>query len=268
VSTLHFTTEEQEAYEKKNREIHFHSSLGFLNAHNGLRRGALHLAMATTGAGKSTLVRTLVRDVLFHPKNDISVGVWLSEESTDDYKAQIAYGIPSHPRLEKAYILSELEVKQNKKLAFIEWIKFYLPDVVIFDNVTTSYFYNDKTAKEQGEFILLLKELAIEHNFALVIIAHTDAKATDTMGRLINLNDIRGSKNLPNLVEFAYILQRFEIGTSYFSTIRVEKSRSQELVHKLYQLHYEPRLRSFRGDTAIEFASFKEMYGKRNKLDK
>lgn len=269
MSTLHFTEEEQKQYEESNKEIHFHSTLGFLNAHNGLRRKCLHMILGTTGGGKSTLVRTLIRDIIFNPKNDPSVGIWLSEENTADYKAQIAFGMPSHDRLMKAQIISELEIKdKNKKLTFREWVAFYQPDVLIFDNVTTSSMYNDKASGEQSEFITLLKELALEFNMAVVIVAHTDAKATDSMGRLINLNDVRGSKNLPNLCEFAYILQRFEIGNMYFPTIRVEKHRGQELVHKLYQLHFDNRLRSFRGDTAIDFKKFKEMYGQRNRLDK
>lgn len=266
--SLHFTSEDQETYEQKMREVHFHSGLGFLNSHNGLRRGSMHLILGTTGGGKSTLVRTLIRDLIFNPKNNLQLGVWLSEETVEDYKRQVAYGMPAHDRLLSTCAFSELEAKASKKITFFEWLDFYKPDVLIFDNITTSEMYNDLSAKEQGAFAAKLKELTTKYNMATILIAHTDAKATDSMGRLINLTDIRGSKNLPNLVEFAYILQRFEIEESFFPTIRVVKHRSQELLHSLYSLHYDPRLRSFKGDLPIDFKKFKEMYGKRNRLDK
>jgi ABC-type iron transport system FetAB ATPase subunit len=266
--SLHFTEKEQEQYEAELKEIHFHSKLGFLNAHNGLRRGSMHLVLGTTGGGKSTLVRTLLRDLIFNPSNDIQVGVWLSEETVKDYKRQVAYGMPSHDRLLSTACHSELETTLDKKLTFFEWIDFYKPDVLLMDNITTSAMYNDKSAAEQGAFISKLKEITTKNNMATVLIAHTDAKATDSMGRLINLNDVRGSKSISNLVEFAYILQRFEINDGFYPTIRVVKHRSQELMHGLYYLQYDQRLRSFKGDLAIDFKKFKEMYGQRNRLDK
>lgn len=268
--SLHFTEEEQAKYEAELKEIHFHSSLGFLNSHNGLRRGSMHLVLGTTGGGKSTLVRTVLRDLIFNPKNDVQVGVWLSEETVKDYKRQVAYGMPSHDRLLSTNAFSELDgsTKMSKKLTFFEWLEFYKPDVLLLDNVTTSAMYNDKSAAEQGAFAAELKEKTTKLNMATVIIAHTDAKATDSMGRLINLNDMRGSKTLGNLVEFAYILQRFEINDGFYPTIRVVKHRSQELMHSLYYLQYDNRLRSFKGDLAIDFKKFKEMYGQRNRLDK
>jgi hypothetical protein len=112
------------------------------------------------------------------------------------------------------------------------------------------------------------KQVTKKLNMSTIVIAHTDAKATDSMGRLININDIRGSKTITNLAEFAYILQRFELEKSFFPTIRTVKHRSQELVHNLYMLNYDSRLRSFSGDLAIDFKKFKEVFNARNKLDK
>jgi ABC-type iron transport system FetAB ATPase subunit len=266
--TLYFTNDDQQQYEDKLKQVHAHSRLGFLNAHNGLRRASLHLVLGTTGGGKSTLVRTLLRDIIFNPQNELSVGIWLSEETVDDYKRQVAYGMPSHDKLLTTNAYSELDSKIVSEMTFFEWLEFYRPDVLIFDNITTSALYNDKTAKEQGSFSKKLKEATTRLNIATIIIAHTDAKATDSMGRLINLNDIRGSKNLANLVEFAYILQRFEVNDGFYPTIRVVKHRSQELVHGLYFLQYDKRIRSFSGDLAIDFKKFKEMYTQRNRLDK
>jgi hypothetical protein len=101
---------------------------------------------------------------------------------------------------------------------------------------------------------------------ATLIVAHTDASINDSHKDFININHIRGSKTICNLVEFAYILQRFEIGQTFFPTLRIVKSRNQNLIHNLYALKYEQRLRSYVGDKAIPFEEFKEAHGKRNRL--
>lgn len=266
--TLHFTKEEQAELDRTQKEIYFKSKLGFLNAHNGFRRGAIHLILGTTGGGKSTLVRTLLMDLLFEPEIQHHVSIWLSEEDVKDYKAQLAQGLPSHDRLLNSHAKSELDYQFKNEMELFEWLEMIKPDVFIFDNVTTSCFYNDRQVKEQGEFVTKLKNITKKLNMATVLIAHTDAKVTDSMGRLININDVRGSKTIANISEFAYILQRFEINESFFPTIRIVKHRSQELVHNLYYLDYDKRLRLFKGDKHLEFNKFKEAFNARNKLDK
>jgi ABC-type Mn2+/Zn2+ transport system ATPase subunit len=265
--TLYFTEKEQEDYNASLREIHFHSKLGFLNAHNGFRKGSLHMVIGTTGGGKSTLTRTILRDLIFNKENNPQVCIWLSEETLDDYKKQLAFGMPSHERLLKTEAISELEIDHVSKLTFMEWLEFNKPDICIFDNITTSKLYMDKRPHEQAEFATMIKTISKKLNIAMVMIAHTDAGVSDSQKGLINLNQIRGSKTICNLVEFAYVLQRFELGNIYFPTVRIVKSRSQELVHSLYHLKYDPRLRAFSEDRPLEFKEFKEVYGKRNRLE-
>jgi ABC-type iron transport system FetAB ATPase subunit len=266
--TLHFTNEEQELIEKEKREVHFQSKLCFLNAHNGLRRGSMHLVLGTTGGGKSTLIRTILRDLLFVKDAEYQVAVWLTEEDLKDYRAEVAFGLPSSDRLLNSHAISELEGDHITELYFFEWLEMIQPDILIMDNITTSKFYNDKKPYEQSRFASKLKNITKKINIATVVVAHTDAKATDSMGRTININDVRGSKSIANLVEFAYILQRFELNETFFPTIRVVKHRSQDLVHSLFYLEYDKRFRLFSGDKAIDFNKFKEVYDARNKLGK
>ena len=265
--TLYFTDQEQAEYGASLKEVHFHSKLGFLNAHNGFRKGSLHMVIGTTGGGKSTLTRTILRDLIFNKDNDAHVCIWLSEETLDDYKRQLAFGMPSHEKLLRTEAFSELESQNVSKMAFTEWLEFNKPDVCIFDNITTSKLYMDKRPHEQAEFATMIKTISKKLNIAMVLVAHTDANVTDSQKGLINLNQIRGSKTICNLVEFAYVLQRFELGNTYFPTVRIVKSRSQELIHSLYHLKYDPRLRAFSGDSPLEFKEFKEVYGKRNRLE-
>lgn len=265
--TLHFTNLDQAEYERLQKQVHFHSKLGFLNAHNGLRRGCLHLLIGTTSGGKSTLMRTLMRDILFHPLNDCHIGIWLSEEEVNDYKAQLALSVPSHDRLLKTEAFSEMEMKTKSEMAFFEWLHFHKPDVFIFDNITTSAFYMDMKPDSQAKFATKLKAITKELNMATILVAHTEASVSDSQKGLISINQIRGSKSICNLAEFAYILQRFETDNDFFPTLRIVKSRSQTLVHNLYFLDYDKRLRAHAGDRALEFSKFKEAYGNRNRLD-
>jgi ABC-type iron transport system FetAB ATPase subunit len=267
MSTLFFTEEEQKQFEAELREIHFASSMGFLNAHNGFRRGSLHMVIGTAGGGKSTLVRTLIRDFLFQKDNARkTLALCLSEETIPEYKRQLAYGIPSHDILLNTIAVSELEDPNWNKKKFFEWLREFTPDFLVFDNITTSKWYMDLNAKEQSRFAVELKSITKEVNCSTLLIAHTDADITDGIERLIHLNDIRGSKSIVNLVEFGYILQRFQIGDKFFPTIRTVKHRSQELIHALYSLVYDPRTRSFTSDNPLNFEKFKEIFSERNRL--
>lgn len=266
--TLYFTKEEVAEYEKSQKEVHFNSKFGFSNAHNGYRRGSMHLIIGTTGGGKSTLTRAITRDVICNNGDNAHLGLWLSEETVTDYKKQLAQGMPPMERLLKTDAQSELEFQEGfSEMRFFEWLEFTKPDIVIFDNITTSKFYMDKKPDAQAAFATKIKNITKRLNFAMVIIAHTDGNVSDSQRGLININQIRGAKTICNLVEFAYILQRFEVGSSFFPTLRVVKSRSQELLHSLYLLKYDSRLRSYVSDTAIDFKKFKEVYGQRNRLE-
>lgn len=264
--TLHFTKEEQANYEADANQFHFESSMGFLNAHKGLRRGSFHLILGTTGGGKSTLIRTIIRDFLFKKENqNLNLSLWLSEETITDYKRQLSASIPSHDVLLNTQAMSELDAEYSQ-MAFFEWLEFYKPDVFIFDNITTSRFYMDRRVDEQGAFARKLKAVVKKIDCAAILIAHTSAEVNDNIERFININDIRGSKSISNLTEFAYVLQRYEVGTSFYPTIRVVKHRSQDLVHGLYMLNYDKNLRAFTGDSPIQFEKLKEVFNARNKL--
>ena len=99
-----YTEEEQDKYKAENEESHFKSNFGFLNSHNGLRRKKMHLFIAPTGVGKSTFIRSLVRDVIFHNPGK-KVFVWLSEETTKEFKVQMSYGMPAHDILKNVFYL-------------------------------------------------------------------------------------------------------------------------------------------------------------------
>lgn len=264
--TLYYSPEEKLEYSKKIREVHIQSRLGFLNAHNGLRKGSLHLVIGTAGGGKSTLTRAVLSDVVLS-NNKAQVGVWLSEESIEDYKMQLSQSFRDESALLRTEAFSEVEDSLDLgEMTFFEWVEFNRSDVLLIDNLTTSKLYMDKKPQEQAAFVSKLKALTKKLNIATVIIAHTDANVSDSQASLINLNQIRGSKSIVNMVEFAYILQRCDTPKGFYPTLRVVKHRSQELIHGIYFLEFDSRLRCYSGDRSISFEEFIAAWETRNRL--
>lgn len=264
--SLHFTKQEQDEFEASLKKIHFSSKLGFVNSTNGWRRGSMHLFIAGTGGGKSTLVRSIIRDLIFNPENNPTVSVWLSEETIAEYKTLFSAGVPSHDRLLNTNAYSEQDNQSVNEMLLFEWIEMHESDVLIFDNITTSKFYEGKRPDDQARFSAKLKNAIKKTNCAGIIIAHADSQQTMQKGGMLDLNNIRGAKTIVNLTEFAYLVQTFKTENALYSTLRIAKSRSQEVIHDCYLLNYDPRTKSYTSDTAIPFKKFKEVYEMRNKL--
>ena len=271
MQTMHFEEQFRDEALKESHQIQISSKLGFLNAHNGLRRGSVHTVLGTAGGGKSTLVRTILRDFLFNKENQkFSISVWLSEETCKEYKIQLMHGMPPSDELKRGALISEEENLDEEFDYFLNQQDIIKPDVLIYDNLTTSRFYTSEDTKGQDKIFRKIKTLTKKINCATIVICHTGAEVSDSMDRLINMNDIRGSKSIINGSEFVYILQRFEIGdhgeSKFFPTVRITKHRGQDLVHGMYYLQYMKDLRAFVSDKAIEFDKFKEAYALRKKL--
>jgi GTPase SAR1 family protein len=226
------------------------------------------MVIGTAGGGKSTLIRTILRDLLFNQKNEkYSIVSLLSEETCQQYKTQLVHGLEPDKRLENCVLMSEIdEIEQGSKY-FFDNIEMLSPDVLIYDNLTTSRFYEGARPSEQVRYFSRIKELTSKINCATIIVAHTAANVSDNQDKLIEPNDIRGNKTVVNMAEFFYVMQRFQDEKgAFFPTITVKKHRGQELVHAMYLLQYEKRLRSFIGDHALEFTKFKEYFKMRRRL--
>jgi archaellum biogenesis ATPase FlaH len=254
-------------YQKNN--VDNFSGLSFIGQHNGFRNGKLHLFLGTAGAGKSTLVRTILNDYLDNNAGDALV--YLSEETLTDFASAIYQSNFDGIKGRRIQIMSEVDFlvedgfKMNADFLFRK-LSETDASIIIFDNITTSMLYNDKKPDEQSDFVHKLKVLAHRINKPILLIAHTSANVNRYSSGLISENDIRGSKSITNYVEFLYILQVFEVGESRISTIRNIKARDQETPNPLHILFYNHKYRIYSVAEPYKFEDFKEAFSKRNKL--
>lgn len=268
ISTGYITKDEAKHLQDEDRKIHISTKMNFLLAHNGLRPGCIHTILGTTGGGKSTLTRSIIRDFAFNKENSErkrTMLVLLSEETVDTFRTQLSYGVAEHERMFDIKVISEFEVAMSQQY-LEEILAQHQPDVFLYDNLTTSKMYEGKRPHDQTEFCWWLKNLASNMKMATILVSHTTAEINDSINRLITTSDVRGSKTLGNISEFFYILQTFQSGSTRFPCLNIAKARGQEVHDRFYYLVYEKMFRQFTRDYVIQFDKVKEYYGKRNKL--
>lgn len=252
-----------------NNKIFFKVRFNFVNGHRGPRPGRVHLLLGTAGSGKSTLARSMIGDCAADKK----VLLVLSEEDIEDFQIASANQGITAERMKNIHIISELNIPQEIRLnkhkfkKYIEEQVFLIrPDIIFWDNLTTSVTYEMMRPAEQTEYILWLKMLIKNKmKIPLIIVAHTKAGVSDNQPTLIDLDDIRGSKALGNMAEYAYMYQNPTIDGRQYPFIWVRKSRLHR--HKgIFLLTYIREKNCFIGDKDIEFETFKKAFNKREKL--
>lgn len=266
IESAHVSELEKQAFTKMVNEIHFYSRFKFINAHNGFRRGKMHVMLGNPSSGKSTLTRSLMADAAGN--KGVKILLHLSEETEIDYKAELSKLGKVGEALENVDIVSELGYYKDSECILTDLEKLINEneyDIVFLDNITTSSTYKDYLQQEKTQ--KKLKQLAIDHNLALVIIAHTGKEINSSTSRLINVNDVRGSRSLANLAEFWYTLQNFVDGESIHPTVHIEKHRGYSPRCKFYYLSYNKKYMSYTEDNELKFEAFNELYKSRNRLN-
>jgi len=241
------------------------SHYNFLTTHRGFRDGKMHVLMGPTHAGKSTLVRSIVVDYLeFNP--DRNILVWLSEESASDFATEFYASGYDPDKVDNLWVCSEQDDKVNNFNKLKEFIESGKCDMVVIDNLTTSNFYMDTSVKAQGDMAKEIKRLAQAYEVPMLIIVHTGAAAGMNVNRLLDVNDIRGSKTICNLSEFFYILQKFSLAESSYTFLQIAKHRGQEVGHKFFMLRYLAQKKMIAEDVAVKFSEVNKAFQMRVRL--
>jgi KaiC/GvpD/RAD55 family RecA-like ATPase len=243
------------------------TNFAFMDEHFGFRPGCFHVVHAKTSGGKTTLARCLLCNI----SGSTKVLWYATEESLSDWK--LKFNFSRLPITRNVSFVSEDDVSH---LSTDEWFLFFemqIKDlgegVVIFDNITTSRFYNDKQYGEQSAFVVRLKALLKKYPVSILIIAHFNGDAKLPM---FSSKDVRGSKTLPNIAEYWYNLHRLRIDNSEstieVSLLHVEKARSHSTSDKCYQLDFDKKLGNYLQDRAISWGVAKEFIEKQVKIGK
>lgn len=267
--TADITKTELRIVTEKSDKIHFNTSLGVLLSHNGFRPGSVHTFIGISSGGKSTLVRSLIIDVLKNLNALKKVFLWLSEESYLDFVKELGRsGYSDKEKLKNLHVQSELDLGEMPAGQMFNLFSENCKDkdFIFLDNLTTSEFYEPLRPQEQGKVAKKLKAIAERLQVPMVLICHTSGAVTENIPRLIDQNDVRGGKGIVNISQFFYVLQRFNIGETIFPTIRITKHRGQNTPHKLFYLKYNTEKRAYDGDRQISFMEFKKVFKQRNLL--
>lgn len=229
-----------------NESFIYETKVNFLRQHKGLRPGSVHMILSTSGAGKSTMLRTIKKDFVFN-NPEKTIHLHLSEDSLSSAALNIAKTVNDECEREAIFGMSEYKWHKYQNKSFIErgWldkirkaIERRRAELFIFDNITTSRFYITKTPSEQDLIALELKGIAQEYNIPVIIVAHT---GSSYHGGTINQEHIRGAKLINSIAEYYYIIRRVRSSKGDFYILRIEKHRNHLVEVKYFSLQMDMR---------------------------
>lgn len=217
-------------------------------------------------------MRTIITDFIQNNPAE-KVGVWLSEETVDDLKDEMArldHG--EYEALMSSIVATSEMVGMPRgstvalKNNFEAFVKDQGLSLLIYDNPTTSAMYSSLNPSQQDMMQGWLKELCIECGIPFFFFLHTKDGVYDNQPKLIDLSDVRGTKGIANIAQYFYVSQRFEIGGLYYPTLRIRKYRGYTLEDRLYYLNYDKDTSTFNKDWPLPWDEFMEAFKRRNKL--
>ena len=244
--------------------IFFNTRFNFINQHNGLRPNKMHVFVAPTHVGKSTLTHALIDDLLIN-NNGMKILLYLTEETLDDFETAISRFVLDAKRINENLTVM-VEDKTCSDQEIMESIEDRLMHteyhLLVVDNITTSKLYMDREVKTQSSVAVWFKGLLTDTT--LFLIAHT--ASNNYNNELLDETSIRGSKTISNISEFLYVMQPVRMNNFLRQYIRVIKHRGQEPDNKFFKLIYDSELRTISRDEPCEFEDFKAVFKLRNKL--
>lgn len=268
INSVNITPSDAIRLRDEKEHVHISSNFSFTASHFGLRPKAMHVLLAPSHAGKTTFTLSLLASILkdhVNKSKNLKIACFWSEESVDDIALHLASMGLIGQRVADIDMMSEID-SDITELALFEYLEMVRPHLFIFDNLTTSKFYNDKNAKQQGEFLNKLKSIIKKNNICLWCVAHTDRSINMNIDRIITQQDVRGSKNIGNLAEFFYILQPVQLNNEKKVFLIIDKHRGYEVENKIFSLNYSNQVKTVVNDFPIPFKEFKEIFALRNTL--
>lgn len=256
-------------FEKEESErIHYETYFSFLKQQNGIRPGKVHVFLAPPGSGKSTLVRSILHDMIKNFNLTERIVLWLSEERVLDFAIEFDRITPTPEFKFCIDVFSEMDSDMSDNQQKIYLDSLFNDDgnkIIVIDNITTSKFFADKKPDVQSKFLTYLKKKSIEKNVAVILIAHTTKTANGSQS-LIRMEDTQGTSSTAKLAEFFFAIQSIYIKNTQVSILQVLKSRGQETPNKYFGLTFDKQSRIYKQDTILSHDEVKKIWKNRNSL--
>lgn len=250
------------------RKSSFPTNFNFLATHSGLRKAELSLLISPNGSGKSTLVRTIVFELL---KAGKKVLIYLSEEQACYYISplyQCAYIMMrnnesgANELMRNLFVISAFDKDKIRTVNGViskmrEAIATEFIDAIFIDNFTASFFGNG-TIKEQGDAVMSLKELAIDFDLPVILVAHT-TKAFDVYTQDMRGDSVRGNATTANVGSYNYCISTFWRGEKPRSIVYIDKARYHGRSQKrFFELDFDKDFELFTSDKEISEKEFND----------
>jgi hypothetical protein len=266
------STKQIKELKTEHEEQFFPSRFDFLNSHLGIRPGKCHFLLGGTGCGKSSLLRAIILDTA----KNVRVMCHLSEEHEKDYKYKMHKQLNDKGILENIYVFTENQREcffKSSFSTFFSWLESNIslvqPQVVFFDNLTTSYLWTSLDLKAQEEALMRFNNIAEDLGVAFFFVLHTKKDVTDsTVRSLIQPEDCRGTQQSALIAPYFYVFQNFKNETGNNATVRVAKARFHDnSVNKFYSLTYNRERGTYIGDCEISFKHMMLLYQDRYRFN-
>jgi archaellum biogenesis ATPase FlaH len=241
------------------------SQLGLFAGTNGIRPGEVSILLAPKGMGKSTLCKTISWECMASNAKCLHI---LSEEVCGVYKSNIAdtaqkvIGEKAGDKLDLLLFTSMLDWSEKEQTyegffyKLNEMLSEHVPDVVIFDNFSTSSFGSMHT-NTQFKAINDLRKIASETEMCFVIVMHT-VKNTDISKKILSGEDVRGNSNSTNTGSYNYVLTTY-FGEKPRAFIFVDKARYHGHINQTYwELMFDPVSGLYVKDKKVDRAELKQ----------
>lgn len=244
----------------------------FINEHYGLKRGLRHVLLGTQGTGKSTLARSILLDLCKQHR----VLLYSSEETQDQLASMFALRGVVDSDLKNLRVVHEKQILErcngdvHNQTLWEQSLRLKIfnsrADVLFFDNITTSEFYDCLEPEKQKSLLLKLQRTIERFNIPVFMVAHTRTGVKDDQQALISGDDVRGYRGLTNKAEFVYVYQRFMIpGGSHGADVSmglviVRKGRGLSNINSVYALDFDFDRREYFGDRKISLEEFNQAF--------
>lgn len=265
MKNMAMSPKEREELTTDSKSFFASTSLKHLTGLHGWNAGNIHTVMATTGAGKSTYVRTIIVDFLRH-NPDKKILVWLSEVSIKDFKTELAR-LPENIKLENIIAHSEVDspfnstIQELRESTITEDV-----DLFIYDNLTTSKVYSNDY-KTQVSVLHQLKQNCALTEIPFVFIIHTKKGIDKYYHRLLTSDHVQGCSDIAQISEFFFVIQNVYVGARIMTHLVLEKYRNKHPRNNIFRLEYNQGLGIYDTEDPKSFSDLNDCWKMRNRLE-